>query len=148
MTLHHIVLVFHLIAATIWVGGHLLLSICYLPTALKKKDPQIILNFERKFEKLGMSSLVVLILSGTWMAYDFGVTFKTWFSFSGSFEKAVSIKLLLLFLTFIFAICAQLYFIPKLNQNNIKNMAFVILSVTTIGVAMLVLGSTLRYGGI
>lgn len=148
MTLHHTILIFHLIAATIWVGGHLLLSICYLPTALKKKDPQIILNFEKKFENLGISSLVVLIVTGTWMAYDFGVTFKTWFSFSGSFEKVVSIKLLLLFLTFIFAICAQLYFIPKLNQNNIKNMAFVILSVTTIGVAMLILGSTLRYGGI
>ncbi|MBE8724349.1 copper resistance protein CopD [Flavobacterium hungaricum] len=148
MTLHHLILIFHLIAATIWVGGHLLLSICYLPEALKKKDPQIILHFERKFEKLGMSSLFVLICSGIWMAYDFGVSYQTWFSFSGGFEKVISIKLLLLFLTFIFALCAQLYFIPKLNPNNIKNMAFVIISVTTIGVAMLVLGSTLRYGGI
>ncbi|MBS7253560.1 copper resistance protein CopD [Flavobacterium branchiicola] len=148
MTLHHFVLVIHLLAATVWVGGHLMLSICYLPLALKKKDPQIILNFERKFEALGMSSLVLLILSGIWMAFDFGVTFETWFSFSGGFEKVVSIKLLLLFLTFICAICAQFFVLPNLNENNIKRMAVIIISVTTIAVTMLILGSTLRYGGI
>ena len=79
MTLHHFVLIIHLLSATIWVGGHLLLAICYLPTALKKKDPHIILSFEKKFEVLGMSSLALLIITGIWMAYDFGVTFKTWF---------------------------------------------------------------------
>ncbi|WP_264551154.1 copper resistance protein CopD [Flavobacterium sp. N2038] len=148
MTLHHFVLVIHLLAATVWVGGHLLLSICYLPLALKKKDPQIILNFERRFEALGMSSLILLIITGIWMAYDFGVTSETWFSFSGGFEKVISIKLLLLLLTFICAICAQFFVLPNLNQNNIKKMAVIILSVTTIAVTMLILGSTLRYGGI
>lgn len=148
MTLHHLVLIIHLLAATIWVGGHLLLAICYLPTALKKKDPHIILNFEKKFETLGMSSLALLIITGIWMAYDFGVTIETWFHFSSGFEKVISIKLILLFCTFICAICAQFYVIPNLNQNNIKKMAVIIVSVTSIGVAMLILGSTLRYGGI
>lgn len=148
MTLHHFVLIIHLLAATIWVGGHLLLAICYLPTALKKKDPHIILNFEKKFEILGMSSLVLLIITGVWMAYDFGVTAETWFHFSSGFEKVVSIKLILLLCTFICAVCAQLYVIPKLNIYNIKSIAIIILTVTSIGIAMLVLGSTLRYGGI
>ncbi|WP_281233130.1 copper resistance protein CopD [Flavobacterium gelatinilyticum] len=148
MTLHHFVLILHLLAATIWVGGHLFLAVCFLPAALKKKDPHIILNFEKKFETLGMSSLVVLIVTGIWMAYDFGVTYETWFSFSGGFEKVVSIKLILLFCTFFCAVCAQFYVIPNLTPNNIKRMAVIILSVTSIGVTMLVLGSTLRYGGI
>ncbi|MCM0668846.1 copper resistance protein CopD [Flavobacterium tyrosinilyticum] len=148
MALHHFVLIIHLLAATIWVGGHLLLAICYLPTALKKKDPQIILNFEKKFEALGMSSLALLIITGIWMAYDFGVTAETWFHFSSGFEKVVSIKLILLFCTFICAVCAQFFVIPNLNKNNIYRIAIIILTVTSIGVAMLVLGSTLRYGGI
>ncbi|MFD2942406.1 copper resistance protein CopD [Flavobacterium notoginsengisoli] len=148
MTLHHFILIIHLLAATVWVGGHLLLSISYLPKALRKKDPQIILNFEKKFERLGMSSLALLIFTGIWMSYDFGVTIETWFDFSGGFEKVVSAKLVLLFLTFVCAICAQLYFIPNLNQYNMKIMSLIILTVTLIGVAMLVLGSTLRYGGI
>ena len=148
MPLHHFILIIHLLAATVWVGGHLLLAICYLPTALKKKDPHIILNFERKFETLGMSSLVTLVITGIWMAYDFGVTIDTWFTFSGSFEKVVSAKLLLLFLTIICALVAQFRIIPNLNEFNIKKMAVLIITVTLIGVTMLILGSTLRYGGI
>jgi len=148
MTLHHFVLIIHLLSATIWVGGHLLLAICYLPTALKKKDPHIILSFEKKFEVLGMSSLALLIITGIWMAYDFGITIETWFAFKSGFEKVISIKLILLFCTFFCAICAQFYVIPNLNEKNINRIAVIIVSVTSIGVAMLVLGSTLRYGGI
>lgn len=147
MNLHHLVLIMHLLAAAIWVGGHLLLAICYLPSALKKKDPHIILNFEKKFEKLGLSSLVILIITGIWMAYDFGVSIDKWFHFKSGFEKVISIKLILLFCTFIFAIIAQSIVIPTLNKYNIKRMAVIILSVTLIGVTMLILGSTLRYGG-
>ena len=62
MTLHHILLIIHLIAATIWIGGHLTLSIVFLPVALRKKEPLIILNFEKKFEPLGISSLIALII--------------------------------------------------------------------------------------
>ena len=90
MTLHHFILVLHLIAATIWVGGHLTLSIVFLPVALRKKDPNIILNFERKFEPLGMTALLTLVITGIWMAYDFNVTTEKWFSFSSGFEKVIS----------------------------------------------------------
>ena len=46
MYTHHILLVLHLIAATIWVGGHLVLAIGYLPKALKHRDFSYIGNFE------------------------------------------------------------------------------------------------------
>ncbi|KAF2508834.1 CopD family protein [Flavobacterium foetidum] len=148
MTLHHLVLIIHLLSATVWVGGHLFLMICILPTALKEKNPALILNFEKKFEKLGMSSLVLLILTGIWMAIDFGVTFESWFHFKAGFEKVISIKLLLLFATFCCAVCAQFYILPNLRPNSIWKMAIVIVTVTMIGITMLILGSTLRYGGI
>jgi len=148
MTLHHFILVLHLIAATIWVGGHLTLSIVFLPVALRKKDSNIILNFERKFEPLGMTALITLVITGIWMAYDFNVTTEKWFSFSSGFEKVISTKLLLLFLTFICALIAQFKIIPNLTQYNLKKMAVLIVCVTLLAVSMLVLGSTLRYGGI
>ncbi|MFB9076464.1 copper resistance protein CopD [Flavobacterium procerum] len=148
MTLHHFVLIVHLLAATIWVGGHLFLLVCFLPQALKEKNPQIILNFEKKFEKLGMTSLILLIITGIWMAYDFGVTAESWFHFKTGFEKAISIKLLLLFATFICAVCAQFFILPNLDKNAIWKMAIIITTVTLIGITMLVLGSTMRYGGI
>lgn len=148
MKLHHILLVIHLIAASVWVGGHLVLSIGLLPKALKQKDPNIIIDFERKYEPVGMPALVLLIITGVWMAYDYGVPIHQWFSFSGSIETVISTKLLLLFLTFGFALHAQLDVIPNLNKDNLKEMAFHIVTVTVIGVTMLVLGSSVRYGGI
>ena len=148
MKLHHLLLILHLICATIWVGGHLILSIRFLPKALKKKDPNIIIDFEKEYGAIGMPALVILIITGIWMAYDFGVPIKEWFSFSSNIEKVVSTKLTLLFITFAFALNAQLNVIPELNKKNMKLMAFHIISVTIIGIIMLILGSTVRYGGL
>lgn len=148
MSLHHILLISHLIAATIWVGGHLILSLMILPKALKRKDPEMILSFEKQYARLGMPALIVLIITGIVMAYDFGAPVQQWFSFSGSLESVVSAKLLLLFLTFVVAIHAQTAVIPKLDPSKMKLMAVHIITITVIGVLMLILGSTVRYGGI
>ena len=91
------ILIFHLLAATIWVGGHLFLAIRILPEALKKKDASILKNFKSKFEPVGMPSLLVLLITGILMAYHYNVTFTKWFSFSNAIEKVISIKLILLF---------------------------------------------------
>lgn len=148
MNLHHLFLIFHLIGATIWVGGHLTLAIVFLPVALRLKKPKIILNFEKKFEALGLCSLLVLVVTGIAMAIDFGITIDSWFNFSGNFEKTISLKLILLILTILLALYTQIFVIPNLNKFNLHKIAFSIISVTTIGIIMLILGSTFRYGGI
>lgn len=148
MNLHHFLLTLHLIAATIWVGGHIILALIFLPKALRYKDPKIISDFEKQYGPIGIPALFVLIVTGVWMAYDYGVPIQQWFAFSGNIEMIVSIKLTLLFLTFAFAFNAQINVIPKLSKNNFKTMAFHIISVTFIGITMLVLGSIIRYGGL
>lgn len=145
---HHLLLIFHLLGATIWVGGHLVLAIGILPEVLKKKDPEILLNFEKKYEKIGMPSLLVMVVSGIWMAYQFGVGISQWFHFANPIETVVSIKLLLLFTTVLFALNARIFVIPKLSPQRLPWMAFHIISVTTLGVLMLIMGSFVRYGGI
>ena len=144
---HHILLVLHLLAATIWVGGHLFLSIRILPEALKKKDASILKNFKDKFEPVGLPSLLILIITGIMMAYDFGVTFTKWFSFSNGIEKVVSTKLILLFTTMILAINADIFVFPKLRSDRLLPACFMIITVTIIGVSLLFLGSLVRIGG-
>lgn len=148
---HHILLILHLIAATIWIGGHLYLCICILPKALRKKNAEELLKFEKGYEPLGLTALAVLITTGIWMALKFGITPSLWFSFNSPIEKVVSIKLLLLLLTISFALSAQIRIIPKLKRGDsekLVEMAFHIIGITFIGVAMLVLGTFVRYGGI
>jgi putative copper export protein len=147
---HHLLLVIHLICAAVWVGGHLVLWVTVLPKALRNREPKLILNFEQQYEALGMSSLVVLVITGIWMAYQFEIPVTDWFSFSSPLERMVSFKLTLLISTVLFAISAQTRVIPKLkyNPDKLPEMALHITGVTLLGVAMLVLGSYGRYGGI
>lgn len=146
--LHHIYLILHLLAATIWVGGHLFLAIRVLPKTLKRKDITLINDFKNLFEPIGLPSLVILVVTGILMAYDYDVTFTKWFSFSGAIEKIVSIKLILLFTTVVLAASAQRYEPPKLSVHNLSAFAFHIIAVTVIGVTMLILGSLVRIGGL
>ncbi|ATA79383.1 CopD family protein [Capnocytophaga sputigena] len=150
MYTHHILLVLHLIAATIWVGGHLVLAIGYLPKALKHKDFSYIGNFEKTYEPIGMPSLAVLIITGILMAYDYNAGFSSWFSFATPIERVVSLKLTFLLTTVCFAISAQTRVLPKLRKgqlNKLPEMAVHIICVTLIGVLMVILGSLVRIGG-
>ena len=151
MYTHHILLVLHLIAATIWVGGHLVLAIGYLPKALKHKDFSYIGNFEKTYEPIGMPSLAVLIITGILMAYDYNTGFSSWFSFATPIERVVSLKLTFLLTTVCFAISAQTRVLPKLRKgqlNKLPEMAVHIICVTLIRVLMVILGSLVRIGGL
>lgn len=145
---HHLILIFHLLAASVWVGGHLVLSIRYLPEALKKKDVSVLVNFKDKFEPVGLPSLAILLVTGILMAYHYDVTFTKWFSFTNGIEKVISTKLSLLFISVIMAINAQLFVFPKVKSERLFPVAFLIVTITIIGVAMLVLGSLVRIGGL
>ena len=151
MYTHHLILILHLIAATIWVGGHLVLAIGYLPKALKRKDFSYIGNFEKTYEPIGMPSLAVLVITGILMAYDYNAGLSSWFSFATPIERVVSLKLTCLLTSICFAISAQTRVLPKLRKgqlNKLSEMAVHIICVTLIGVVMVILGSLVRIGGI
>ncbi len=145
---HHLLLILHLLGAAIWIGGHLVLAIGILPEVLIKKDPEILLNFERKYEKIGIPALLVMVITGILMANQFGVGFSHWFHFENPVETVISLKLGLLFSTVLFALSANIFVLPKLSPKKLPLMAFHIIGVTILGISMLVLGSFVRYGGI
>ncbi|ESU27695.1 putative copper export protein [Flavobacterium saliperosum S13] len=127
-----------------------MLVFAYLPKALKEKKQHIILEYEKKYEPVGMPALALLVITGILMAYNYGVGVESWFHFATPIEKVVSVKLALLFVTVLFALSAQFRVLPKLKNNPdiLPEMSVHILSVTTIGVIMLILGSFVRFGGI
>ena len=147
---HHFLLIMHLICAAIWVGGHLMLVFAYLPKAIKEKNQHIILEYEKKYEPVGMPALALLVITGILMAYNYGVGVENWFHFATPIEKVVSVKLALLFITVLFALRAQFRVLPKLKNDAgiLPEMSVHIISVTTIGLIMLILGSFVRFGGI
>lgn len=146
---HHLLLIIHLISATIWVGGHLYMIIRLLPGILKRKDVDTLLQFEKTYEPMGMPSLVLLLITGFWMSFQFGIGWTDLFHFSTPVERVVSIKLLLLIATLGLALSARLRIFPQLKKSpkKLPELAIHAIGVTLIGVTMLILGSFIRYGG-
>lgn len=139
-------LALHILGACIWTGGHLLLSIRYLPKALLKRDVNIIKGFEKQFEPVGISALLIQVATGLWMAFSY---YKVSFSdLSSPLTVTILIKLALLLVTMLLAIHARFFIIPKLTEKNLNSMALHITGVTLISVLFLIAGVAFRFGGI
>ena len=148
MRTHHLLLILHLLGAAIWVGGHLYVAIRILPVALRQKDASLLRTFKSRYEPMGMPALGLLVVTGIMMAYNYNVRIGTWFSFSNGIERVISLKLILLFLTVCFAVVADKFVFPRLTDATIYTAAIMILSVTFLGVALFVLGTFVRMGGL
>lgn len=144
--MYHIALLFHILAATIWTGGHLVLATTILPRALKTKDVQHIKTFEQGYEKIGIPALLVQITSGFYLAYQLLPDLSLWLDWSNPVAKLISLKLGLLCLTFMLAIDARLRVIPKLSGDNIRDLALHVIPVTIISTLFVFVGVSLKAG--
>ncbi len=146
--MHHLLLIIHVFAATVWVGGHLILSMAFLPRALKHKNPAIITHFEKAYEKTGLPALLALVITGVMLSYNYNIAITRWFSFKSAVEKVISIKLILLCCTLGLAIHARSFIIPRLSAKTLPIIAIHIVLITLIAIGMMVLGTFVRFGGI
>lgn len=137
-------IVFHMTGACVWVGGHLILAATILPKALKLKDPSIISGFESMFEKIGIPSLIIQVITGIRMSM-IKLPVSQWFDFSNQISALISLKIILLLMTIALAIHARLFIIPKLDAGQIVKLGWHIAGVTFIAVLMLLAGLSFRY---
>lgn len=140
------ILIIHLLGATIWTGGHLILVSVILPKAIATANIDALLQFEQQFEKVGMPALAVQIVTGLWMAYQLIPDIKAWFAFDNDLSVLISAKLLLLLLTLLVALHARFYRIPKLSVNTLKAFSANIILVTLFSVSFVIVGTLFRTG--
>jgi putative copper export protein len=141
-----IILLLHLLGATVWTGGHLILATVILPRALKHRDVEVIRNFENAYEKIGIPALVTQIASGLWLAHRMLPDVSLWFQWHNPIARLILLKLSLLGLTALFAVDARLRIIPRLGPHNLHSLAWHIVPVTVISVLFVVVGVSFRTG--
>ena len=146
MSSYRLIALIHILSATIWVGGHMILSLIFLPKALKEKDPGIIRGFEARFEPLALPSLLVQIVTGLWLGIYYDSDPFGWFSFRGELAVFLALKVILVGLTLLLAVHARFRLIPRLRPDNMWPVAAHIIAVTLIGIMLLVLGVGIRTG--
>ena len=145
--LYKIFLLLHILAATIWTGGHLVLAFLYLPRALKKMDISILEDFESQFEKLGIPALIVQVITGFYMAYTLLPSLGLWFDTTNFISLHVMVKLSLLLATIILALHARLRLIPNLSAAHLRYTAVHIILVTLFAVLFVATGVSYLLGG-
>ncbi len=141
------ILLLHILAATVWVGGHLVLAITILPRVLREKSTAELLRFEAGYERIGIPSLIIQVITGLWLAYYLMPDMSLWFDLSNPISRLIMAKLGLLLLTALFAVDARLRIIPNLTEDQLKPLAYHIIPVTIIAVLFVVVGVSFRTGG-
>ncbi|WP_370979358.1 CopD family protein [Agaribacterium sp. ZY112] len=149
--MYGVLLLLHLIAACIWTGGHIVLSVVVLPAVLKNRSAKQLLDFESVYEKIGMPALVVQVITGLLLAHRMLPDVSMWFDMSIPVAHGIAAKLSLLCLTLLFAVDARFRVIPKLSQEGVEHrylvdMAWHIVPVTIFSVLFVVAGVSFRAG--
>ncbi|MGP5176410.1 CopD family protein [Psychrobacter immobilis] len=140
------ILILHLLGATVWTGGHLILTLVVLPKALSSRNIDGLMQFEQLFERVGMPALVLQIITGLWMVYQLLPNIAAWFKLDNDFSILISLKLLLLLMTVLVALHARFYRIPRLSIHTLKGFSINIILVTLFSVAFVVVGTLFRTG--
>lgn len=146
--MYGLILFMHLLAAAVWTGGHLALALVVLPRALRQRSPQVLLDFEQGYERLGMPALLVQVLTGLAMAHQLVPDVARWLAPDSGLERAVALKLALLALTVLVAAHARLRVIPRLSPATLPLLAWHVAAVTLLAVALVAAGVLFRFGGL
>jgi putative copper export protein len=146
MNSYTLALTLHLLAATVWTGGHVVLALVVLPRVLRERSSAELLKFEAGFERIGIPALLIQIASGLWLANHLLPGAGNWLDFSNPVARLILVKLGLLALTAGLAADARLRLVPQLTDQNLNAMAWHIVPVTLIAVAFVVVGAAFRTG--
>ena len=143
----NILIVLHLPASIIWVGGHIVLSTVVLPRVMRERDPDQLRSFESGYERIGIPALLVQVVTGVWLVYIWLPSFSAWFAFDNPVSHHIAAKLVLLAATIALAAHARLKLIPNLTVDTLRPLAAHIITVTVVGILFVLVGVSLRTGG-
>ena len=136
----------HILGATVWTGGHIVLSLAVLPRVLKENSPERLLEFESAFERIGKPAMLVQIITGLLLAHRLLPDVYLWLDWSNPVSRVVGMKLMLLALTILLAADAKLRVLPKLSNQNLWDMAAHVIAVTLLSVLFVIVGVSFKTG--
>ena len=145
MSAYAALLVAHVLGATVWTGGHLVLGLSVLPAALRARDPDPVRRFEKAYERIGLPALLVQVATGLGLAHAL-LPSPVALLDGSPVARLVATKLGLLALTLVLAAHARLALLPRLDAARLPMLALHIAAVTLLAVGLVVAGLGLRIG--
>lgn len=148
--LFSIFLLFHVIGASVWFGGLMVLSCSILPRAKRAGDPGALANYLRHFLRVGYPALVVQVLTGPMMATRLIPKMSDWFAWENGTQDHIGSKIIMYPIIVIVAVQMQRKVLPRLEAGDgaaIKSAAKYGHSLTFLSFLMLLTGISLHTYG-
>ncbi len=146
--MYAVILILHVLGATVWTGGHLILAGTVLPRALWRGNPEPVRDFEARYEQIGIPALAIQVITGLWLAFRVLPDPVAWFTFQSSVAVHIALKLFLLVFTVVLAVDARIRIVPRLRTETLPALAWHVFPVTIASVLFVVLGVGIRTGGV
>ncbi len=144
--MYGVMLLLHLLGATVWTGGHLILTLTILPRALRERSISDLQRFESAYERIGIPALIIQVVTGLWLAHRLVPDVLRWFAFDDPVARLIATKLLLLAITAALAADARIRIIPRLTEERLPSLAWHIIPVTVVSVLFVIAGVSFRTG--
>ena len=144
--MYRYVLLLHILGACVWAGGHLVLLFRIFPGAVKAHSARLLLDFEQRFEALGIGALVTQVVTGLWLASRL-VPPSMWFNPAIPASQMIMIKFGVIIGTAAFALDARFRVLPRMSDDRVATMRWHITAVTTMAVLAVAAGVGIRTGG-
>lgn len=138
-------LVAHVLGATVWTGGHLVLCLSVLPAALRARDPDPVRRFEAAYERIGLPALLLQVVSGLGLAHAL-LPAPSALLDGSPMGRVVATKLVLLAATVALALHARLRILPRLDAARLPALGLHIVVVTLLAVGLVLAGLAPRTG--
>lgn len=143
-----LLLVLHLLGASVWIGGHVVLLRVVLPRARAARDVAPVLDFERGYGRIGLVALLVQVATGFLLASPYVGGWSAILSTPTPARHLVLAKLTALAAILGLAAHATHRVLPRLRPETLGAFAVHAWIVTLLSVALVVLGVGIRSGGI
>ncbi|HWS27870.1 MAG TPA: hypothetical protein VN259_15010 [Xanthomonadales bacterium] len=144
---HQVLLILHLLAAAVWVGGHVVLALGYAPEAIRSRDPRALLDNYQRMNRIALPALLVVIVSGLWLASNWLPQVGLWFELSMPIAVVILAKLLLLVLTLLLLAYLRLRVLTALTPDRVARLGLVFALLALLALASAAIGPSFRYGG-
>lgn len=144
---HHALMVLHLLAAAVWLGGHAVLVLGYVPEAIRSRDPRALLDNYQRLNRIGLPALLIVAVTGLWLASNWLPEVGLWFDASLPISALILTKLALLILTLLLLGYLRLRVLSALTPDRIIRLGVVLALLALFATMAAAIGPSFRYGG-
>jgi len=141
--MYSLLLFLHILGACTWAGGHLILLFAILPEAKRNQSTEYLLRFEKNYERIGIPALFTQLVTGAILF--FRLLPADDISISHPVVQKLYIKLVLLALTFAFAIHAKFFVLKNFTVEKLPVMHWHIAGVTILSLLFILAGINFKY---